>query len=243
MPRSYWDWQEMLNANRNGFFPYTPATNLLYGLQEKRFSGCCTRKDCPMFSAGTTVTRKQTRAAWFEHGDWNWFCEEPSSKYSSSCTGRVFMPERPRCGPPTRAIILENFDMSLGAGLSKIAGKVFRIGHLGSFNDLMLAGTLSMESEMGLRLAEVPHRSGGVRYKALDSADSNRQKIDQKSFGKSKASGAAFCTVQRMLILWISRNRWRCENADRWANSPLVPVDDRHVRINPESPDARTDEY
>ena len=90
-------------------------------------------------------------------------CEEPQ-EYSNSCTA-VFMPQG-HDADQLRAVILENFDMSLGAGLSKLAGKVFRIGHLGSFNDLMLAGTLS-GIEMGLQLAGVPHKKGGVAA-ALD---------------------------------------------------------------------------
>jgi alanine-glyoxylate transaminase/serine-glyoxylate transaminase/serine-pyruvate transaminase len=85
-------------------------------------------------------------------------CEEPR-EYSNSVTA-VLMPEGHNADR-LRSFILENFDMSLGAGLSRLAGKVFRIGHLGSFNDLMLAGTLS-GVEMGLGLAQVPHQPGGV---------------------------------------------------------------------------------
>jgi alanine-glyoxylate transaminase/serine-glyoxylate transaminase/serine-pyruvate transaminase len=155
LPRSYWDWQEMLGPNRNGFFPYTPATTLLYGLkealamlQEEGLGNVFHRHQ-----RHAEATRAAVRAWGLEI-----VCGDPR-EYSSSLTA-VFMPEGHNADG-LRRIILENFDMSLGAGLSKLAGKVFRIGHLGSFNDLMLAGTLS-GVEMGLRLAGVPHHEGGV---------------------------------------------------------------------------------
>jgi alanine-glyoxylate transaminase/serine-glyoxylate transaminase/serine-pyruvate transaminase len=155
LPRSYWDWQEMLKPNRRGFFPYTPPTNLLYGLrealqmlQEEGLANVFRRHQ-----RHAEATRAAVRAWGLEI-----VCEEPR-EYSNSLTA-VFMPEG-HDADRLRAIILDNFDMSLGSGLSKLAGRVFRIGHLGSFNDLMLAGTLS-GIEMGLRLAEVPHRDGGV---------------------------------------------------------------------------------
>jgi alanine-glyoxylate transaminase/serine-glyoxylate transaminase/serine-pyruvate transaminase len=161
LPRAYWDWQEMLKPNQTGFFPYTPPTNLLYGLREALLM---------MREEGLTnifhrhdryaeATRAAVKAWGLEI-----VCEEPR-EYSSSLTA-VFMPEGHNADK-LRAVILEHFDMSLGAGLSKFAGKVFRIGHLGSFNDLMLAGTLC-GVEMGLRLAGVPHKEGGVMA-ALDS--------------------------------------------------------------------------
>src|SRR5579864_9550147 len=155
LPRSYWDWQEMLKPNRNGFFPYTPPTNLLYGLrealkmmQEEGLSNIFKRHN-----RYAEATRAAVRAWGLEI-----VCEEPR-EYSSSLTA-VFIPEG-HDADKLRAVILEHFDMSLGAGLSKFAGKVFRIGHLGAFNDLMLAGTLC-GVEMGLRLAGVPHKEGGV---------------------------------------------------------------------------------
>ena len=155
LPRSYWDWQEMLGPNRNGYFPFTPATTLLYGLrealamlQEEGLANVFHRHQ-----RHAEATRTAVRAWGLEI-----VCEDPR-EYSSSLTA-VFMPEG-HDADRLRSIILENFDMSLGAGLSRLAGKVFRIGHLGSFNDLMLAGTLS-GVEMGLRLAGVPHRPGGV---------------------------------------------------------------------------------
>lgn len=155
LPRAYWDWQEMLKPNRTGFFPYTPPTNLLYGLREalhmmkeEGLANIFKRHD-----RYAEATRAAVRAWGLEI-----VCEEPR-EYSSSLTA-VFMPEG-HDADKLRAVILEHFDMSLGAGLSKFAGKVFRIGHLGAFNDLTLAGTLS-GVEMGLRLTGVPHKEGGV---------------------------------------------------------------------------------
>jgi len=155
LPRSYWDWQQMLEPNRAGFFPYTPATNLLYGLREalhmlheEGLANVFRRHE-----RHAEATRAAVRAWGLEI-----LCEEPR-EYSSSLTA-VMMPQG-HDADRLRSVILENFDMSLGSGLSKLAGKVFRIGHLGSFNDLMLAGTLS-GIEMGLRLAGVPHSEGGV---------------------------------------------------------------------------------
>ncbi len=155
MHRYYWDWQEMLKPNRSGFFPYTPATNMLWGLREaiqmlheEGLSNVFRRHD---------RHAEATRAAVQAWGLEVW-CEEPK-EYSSSLTAVLMPPNHD--ADKLREIILENFDMSLGTGLAKLAGKVFRIGHLGHFNDLMLAGTLS-GVEMGLKLANVPHRSGGV---------------------------------------------------------------------------------
>jgi alanine-glyoxylate transaminase/serine-glyoxylate transaminase/serine-pyruvate transaminase len=155
LPKSYWDWQDMRKHNQSGYFPYTPATNLLYALreavrmlQEEGLPNVFRRHD-----RHAEATRAAVRAWGLEI-----VCEEPR-EYSSSMTA-VFTPEGHNADE-LRKVILENFDMSLGAGLGKLAGKAFRIGHLGSFNDLMLAGTLS-GIEMGLRLAGVPHREGGV---------------------------------------------------------------------------------
>src|SRR5579871_6129764 len=160
MPRYYWDWPEMLKPNRAGFFPYTPATNLLWGLKEaiemlheEGLDNVFHRHD---------RHAEATRAAVEAWGLEVW-CEDPK-EYSSSLTA-VVMPKG-HDADKLREIILEAFDMSLGTGLSKLAGKVFRIGHLGHFNDLTLAGTLS-GVEMGLQLAEVPHKAGGV-VAALD---------------------------------------------------------------------------
>jgi alanine-glyoxylate transaminase / serine-glyoxylate transaminase / serine-pyruvate transaminase len=154
-PRSYWDWQDMLTFTRGGFFPYTPATTLLYGLrealamlQEEGLSNVFLRHE-----HHAEATRTAVRTWGLEI-----VCENPEE--CSSVVTAVFMPEGHNADQ-LRKVILDAFDMSLGAGLSKLAGKVFRIGHLGSFNDLTLAGTLS-GVEMGLQLAGVPHRNGGV---------------------------------------------------------------------------------
>jgi alanine-glyoxylate transaminase/serine-glyoxylate transaminase/serine-pyruvate transaminase len=176
LPRSYWDWQEMLKPNRSGFFPYTPPTNLLYALrealrmlQEEGLPNVFRRHD-----RHAEATRAAVRAWGLEI-----VCQEPR-EYSSSLTA-VFMPEG-YDADKLRAVILENFDMSLGAGLSKLAGKVFRIGHLGSFNDLMLAGTLC-GVEMGLRLAGVPHKEGGV-LAALNSLAPADSKVESAPMGR-----------------------------------------------------------
>jgi alanine-glyoxylate transaminase/serine-glyoxylate transaminase/serine-pyruvate transaminase len=155
LARSFWDWAEMLGANASGFFPYTPATNLLYGLreaihmlEEEGLSNVFARHD-----RHAEATRRAVRA-------WNLevLCQDPA-EYSSSLTA-VMMPAG-HDADRFRKIVLENFDMSLGQGLSKLSGKIFRIGHLGDFNDLMLMGTLA-GVEMGLALAAVPHKQGGV---------------------------------------------------------------------------------
>jgi alanine-glyoxylate transaminase / serine-glyoxylate transaminase / serine-pyruvate transaminase len=167
LPRYYWDWQEMLKPNRSGFFPYTPATNLMWGLreallmlEEEGLTNVFRRHD-----RHAEATRTAVRAWGLEV-----LCQEPK-EYSSSLTA-VLMPQG-FDADRLRAVILENFDMSLGAGLSKLAGTVFRIGHLGHFNDLMLAGTLS-GVEMGLDMAGVPHKPGGV-VAALKSLVESRQ--------------------------------------------------------------------
>jgi len=161
LSRSYWDWQEMLKHNRSGFFPYTPATNLLYGLrealhmlEEEGLDAVFARHD-----RHAAASRAAVRAWGLEL-----VCEDPR-EYSSSMTA-FFVPEGSDADR-LRSLVLEHFDLSLGGGLSRLAGRVVRIGHLGSFNDLMLAGTLS-GIEMGLRLAGVPHTPGGVMA-ALDS--------------------------------------------------------------------------
>ncbi|MFL2831398.1 MAG: pyridoxal-phosphate-dependent aminotransferase family protein [Candidatus Puniceispirillaceae bacterium] len=155
MRRSYWDWQDQIAANASGAFPFTPATNLMYGLKEaidmlheEGLDNVFARHD-----RHAAATRQAVQAWGLEV-----LCEEPRN-YSSSLTA-VLLPEGHNADE-FRATVLENFDMSLGNGLSKLAGKVFRIGHLGDFNDLMLLGTLS-GVEMGLELAGIPHQTGGV---------------------------------------------------------------------------------
>jgi alanine-glyoxylate transaminase / serine-glyoxylate transaminase / serine-pyruvate transaminase len=161
LPRSYWDWQEVLELSRNGFFPYTPSINLIFGLREA--VQMLLEEGLPNVFVRHERHGNATRAAVRAWG-LELVCEEPT-EYSNTVTA-VFAPEG-HSADALRAIILEKFDMSLGAGLSKLANKVFRIGHLGHFNDLMLAGTLA-GVEMGLRLSGVPHKEGGVMA-ALDS--------------------------------------------------------------------------
>jgi alanine-glyoxylate transaminase / serine-glyoxylate transaminase / serine-pyruvate transaminase len=155
LPKSYWAWDEMLAPNKNGFFPYTPATNLLYGLREsltllmeEGLDNVFRRHD-----RHAEATRRAVQAWGLEI-----LCQNPS-EYSSSLTA-VLMPSG-HDEAAFRKVVLEHFNMSLGSGLGKVAGKVFRIGHLGDFNDLMLVGTLA-GVEMGLGLAGVPHQTGGV---------------------------------------------------------------------------------
>jgi alanine-glyoxylate transaminase/serine-glyoxylate transaminase/serine-pyruvate transaminase len=155
LTRSFWDWSEMLPANANGFFPYTPATNLLYGLreaihmlEEEGLANVFARHD-----RHAEATRRAVRAWGLEV-----LCQNPD-EYSSSLTAVMMPPGHD--ADRFRAIVLEHFDMSLGQGLSKLSGKIFRIGHLGDFNDLMLMGTLC-GVEMGLELARVPVKKGGA---------------------------------------------------------------------------------
>ncbi|MGN6549342.1 MAG: pyridoxal-phosphate-dependent aminotransferase family protein [Pararhizobium sp.] len=155
LPRSFWDWGEMLGPNANGFFPYTPATNLLYGLDvaiEMLHEEGLERVFARHRRHGE-ATRRAAEAWGLEV-----LCADPD-QYSGSLTA-VVMPEGHNADD-FRSVVLDHFNMSLGAGLSKLAGTVFRIGHLGDFNDLMLIGTLG-GVEMGLGLSGVPHRSGGV---------------------------------------------------------------------------------
>ena len=159
-PKSYWDWAPILSQNTNGFFPYTPATNLLYGLKESlqmlseegldnvfarhRRHGEATRRAAEVWGLETVAL-------------------DPK-EFSHSVTA-LYTPS----GYPAdefRKVVLDHFNMPLGTGLGRLQGKIFRIGHLGDFNDLMLAGTLS-GVEMGLALAGVPHQKGGVAA-ALD---------------------------------------------------------------------------
>ena len=156
LPRSYWDWQAMLETGRTGFFPYTPATNLLYGLRESLKMLLEEEGLTAVFHrhARHAEATRRAVAAW----GLDVVCADPR-EYSSSLTA-VFVPEG-FDADRLREIILEAFDMSLGTGLGKLRGKIFRIGHLGHFNDLMLCGTLS-GIEMGLHRAGIPHRHGGV---------------------------------------------------------------------------------
>jgi alanine-glyoxylate transaminase/serine-glyoxylate transaminase/serine-pyruvate transaminase len=160
LPRAFWAWDEIIEANKNGFWPYTPATNLLYGLSEA----------CDMLleeGLENVFARHQRHAAATRQCVRAWgleiLCQNPA-EYSGALTA-VVMPygqnDERYNADALRKVILTNFNMSLGQGLNKLSGWVFRIGHLGDFNDLTLMGTLA-GVEMGLALAGVPHRAGGV---------------------------------------------------------------------------------
>lgn len=155
LPRSYWDWAEMLKPNANGYFPYTPATTLLYGLREA--IAMMREEGLPELFARHQRLAAATRAA-VQGWGLEVLCQEPA-EYSPVLTA-VVMPEG-HDADAFRKVVLERFDMSLGAGLAKLAGKVFRIGHLGECNALTLMGALS-GVEMGLKAANVPHQRGGV---------------------------------------------------------------------------------
>ncbi|CCE00985.1 alanine--glyoxylate aminotransferase family protein [Bradyrhizobium sp. STM 3809] len=155
MPRSFWDWEDMLKLNANGFFPYTPATNLLYGLREA--IAMLLEEGLDRVFARHQKLAAATRAA-VAHWGLEVLCQEPRD-YSPVLTAVLMPPGHDADG--FRQVVLDNFNMSLGSGLSKVAGKVFRIGHLGECNELTLMAALS-GVEMGLRVAGVPHRGGGV---------------------------------------------------------------------------------
>jgi alanine-glyoxylate transaminase / serine-glyoxylate transaminase / serine-pyruvate transaminase len=155
MPRSYFDWEEMLKPNAKGFFPYTPATNLLYGLREAITMLLEEGLD-KVFSRHQRLAAA-TRTA-VNHWGLEVLCQEPR-EYSPVLTAVLMPPGHD--ADQFRQVVLDNYNMSLGAGLSKVAGKVFRIGHLGECNELTLLGALT-GVEMGLSAAGVPHRAGGV---------------------------------------------------------------------------------
>ena len=155
LPKSFWDWKPIIDANKNGFFPYTPATNLLYGLDEAL--RMLEAEGLPAVFARHARHAEATRAAVRAWG-LEVLCAD-EREYSGSLTA-VLMPEG-HDADKVREIILERFDMSLGTGLGRLAGRVFRIGHLGHFNDLTLAGTLA-GVQMGLQLAGAPVEPAGV---------------------------------------------------------------------------------
>ena len=165
LPRSYWDWRPMIAANAEGYFPSTPATNLLYGLDtaldmllEQGLENVFARHD-----RHAEATRRAVRQWGMEIQ-----CAEP--KHYSSVLTAVRLPDG-HSANALRAVILEKFNMSLGNGLGRLNDKVFRIGHLGDIGDLHLVGALS-GVEMGLRAAGVPHQAGGV-LKAMDYLNGN----------------------------------------------------------------------
>ncbi len=155
LPRAYWDWGAMIKMNEDGFFPYTPATNLLYALDEALAMFAEEGLDAAFARHDrlAEATRRAVAAWGLEN-----VCLDPEL-YSSALTAVMVPPGAD--ADALRGIILDRFDLSLGVGLGKLAGKVFRIGHLGDLNDLTLVGTLA-GIEMGLGLADVPHQGGGV---------------------------------------------------------------------------------
>jgi alanine-glyoxylate transaminase / serine-glyoxylate transaminase / serine-pyruvate transaminase len=160
LPKSYFAWDEMLASNKDGFFPYTPATNLLYGLaeavdmlHEEGLDRVFARHD-----RHAEGVRRAVKAWGLEI-----LCKDP--KYYSSVLTGVLMPEGHNADT-LRKTALDHFDVSLGTGLAKVAGKVFRIGHLGDTNDLTVIAALA-GVEMALSLGNVPHKPAGVRV-AMD---------------------------------------------------------------------------
>jgi alanine-glyoxylate transaminase/serine-glyoxylate transaminase/serine-pyruvate transaminase len=154
LPKAYWDWEPMIRDNAGGFFPYTPPTNLLYGLREAL--EMLLDEGLPRVFARHERHGEATRRA-VKAWDLEILAANPH-EFSNTLTAVVVPPAHD--ADRVRQTILERFDMSLGTGLGKLKGRVFRIGHLGDFNDLMLAGTLC-GVEMGLSICGVPiHRSG-----------------------------------------------------------------------------------
>ena len=170
LPLSYWDWKPVLAANDKGFFPYTPATNLLFGLREalRMLEAEGLENVFARHNRHAEATRRAVRAWQFEL-----LCANPA-EYSSTLTA-VMMP----AGHDTSLLletVLDRFDISLGVGLGRLAGKVFRIGHLGDFNDLSLIGTLG-GVEMGLAVAGIPYQAGGVDAAMTHLADCHRPAV------------------------------------------------------------------
>ncbi len=170
LPRSYWSWDEMIGPNKTGFFPYTPSTNLLYGLreavamlEEEGLDNVFKRHD-----RHAEATRRAVQTWGLEI-----LCQN-ETEHSSVLTA-VLMPAG-HSEVAFRKVVLDNFNMSLGSGLGKVTDKVFRIGHLGDFNDLTLMGALA-GVEMGLALAKVPHQKGGVAA-AMESLTENALKTN-----------------------------------------------------------------
>ena len=155
MPKHYWDWHAMLENNKTGFYPYTPATTLIYGLDEAL--------DMLMEEGLDNVFARHARLAEATRlavKAWGLeiLCKNPA-EYSNTLT-TVLLPEG-YDADNLRKTILDEYNMSLGASFNKVKGKVFRIGHLGDLNEIMLMGVLS-GVEMGLTKAKVPFKAGGI---------------------------------------------------------------------------------
>jgi alanine-glyoxylate transaminase/serine-glyoxylate transaminase/serine-pyruvate transaminase len=168
LPRSYWEWEPMLAQNKNGFFPYTPATNMLFALRESlnmlREEGL--QNVFKRHERHGEATRRAVKAWGLDN-----VALDPK-EYSNSVTA-VYMPAG-HSADAFRKVVLERFNMALGSGLGKLADKVFRIGHLGDLNDLMLAGALG-GVEMGFEVASVPYRKGGVAAALEFLAESHKE--------------------------------------------------------------------
>jgi len=167
LPKCYWDWNDMLSTNQNGFFPYTPATNLFYAMDEalnivdeQGLDNIIARHD-----RHGEATRRAV-AAW----GLELVCADPR-EYSNSLTA-IMVPEG-HSANALRTQILDTFDLSLGTGLGRLADRVFRIGHLGDLNDLTLLGAIS-GVEMGMKIAGIPHNAGGTQA-AMDYLASSQQ--------------------------------------------------------------------
>ena len=160
LPKSYWHWGQMLENNKNGFYPYTPAVNILYGLNES--INMLLEEGLENVFARHARFAEATRLA---VQAWGLEILAKNPKERSNSITAILIPNG-YDSDNLRKIILDNYDMSLGTGLAKVKGKVFRIGHLGDFNDLMLAGTLA-GVEMGLKQSGIPFKSGGIMA-ALD---------------------------------------------------------------------------
>jgi alanine-glyoxylate transaminase/serine-glyoxylate transaminase/serine-pyruvate transaminase len=156
MPKAYWDWTPMLAQNASGFFPYTPATNLLYGLKESLQMLLEEEGLENVFARHKRHAEATRRAAQV----WGLDIVALDPKEFSPSLTALYTPAG-YSADEFRKTVLEHFNMPLGTGLGRLQDKIFRIGHLGDFNDLMLAGTLS-GVEMGLELAGIPHQKGGV---------------------------------------------------------------------------------
>jgi alanine-glyoxylate transaminase/serine-glyoxylate transaminase/serine-pyruvate transaminase len=169
LPRAYWDWQPILEANRAGFWPYTPPTNLLYGLREA--IAMLEEETLPAVFVRHLRHAEATRSA---VGGWGLDVLAEDPREHSPALTAVLLPDG-HDADEVRRIVLERYDMSLGTGLGRLAGRVFRIGHLGDFNDLMLAGTLC-GVEMGLSAAGVPIARGGVDA-ALEALEAQQERV------------------------------------------------------------------
>ena len=163
--RSYWDWGEMVKTNLSGFFPYTPSTNILFGLKEalRLIENEGLDNIFQRHERHANATREAVKSWGIELLPMN------EDEHSNSLTSLLF--EENINADNLRKIILEKFNTSLGTGLGRWSGRIIRIGHLGDFNDPMLLGTLSAV-EMGLSLAEIEHKSGGIKA-AMDYLERN----------------------------------------------------------------------